>query len=73
MHNVGDPNWTSKHESFAESNLQACAACHGTDFRGTALSRTADVRTWNTEYGTRTVPKGRAVGCYDCHNGPYDD
>jgi cytochrome c553 len=73
MHNVGDPNWTSRHESFAESNLQACAACHGADFRGTALSRTADVRTWSTEYGTRTVPKGRAVGCYDCHDGPHDD
>jgi hypothetical protein len=73
MHNVGDANWTTRHESFAESNLQACAACHGTDFRGTALSRTADVRTWSTEYGTRTVPKGQAVGCYDCHNGPHDD
>jgi cytochrome c553 len=73
MHNVADSRWTKEHKSLAESNLQACAACHGADFRGTALSRTAAVRTWGTEYGTRTVPKGQAVGCYDCHNGPQDD
>lgn len=73
MHNVGDSRWTSGHKSLAESNLQACAACHGVDFRGTALSRTAAVRTWSTEYGTRTVAKGQVVGCYDCHNGPHDD
>ena len=73
MHNVADSRWTTSHKSLAESNLPACAACHGADFRGTALSRTAAVRTWSTEYGTRTVPKGQAVGCYDCHNGPHDD
>jgi hypothetical protein len=33
----------------------ACATCHGNDARGTFLSRTA---------------AGKAVGCYDCHNGP---
>ena len=70
MHNVGDARWTSGHENLAEANVQACAACHGPDYRGTALSRTAAVRTWSTEYGTRTVAKGTQVGCYDCHNGP---
>jgi hypothetical protein len=73
MHNVADPAWTRNHGGLAESNLNACAACHGKDFRGTALSRTAAVRTWSTEFGTRTVPKGQAVGCYDCHNGPHED
>jgi hypothetical protein len=73
MHNVNDARWTREHKSLAESNLQACAACHGADFRGTVLSRTAAVRTWSTEYGTRTVAKGQVVGCYDCHNGPHDD
>jgi len=73
MHNVADPAWTRNHGGLAESNLNACAACHGKDFRGTALSRTAAVRTWSTEFGTRTVPKGQAVGCYDCHDGPHDD
>lgn len=70
MHNIGDSRWTSGHEALAKSGVQACAACHGTNFRGTALSRTAASRTWNTEFGTRTVPRGQAVGCYDCHNGP---
>jgi hypothetical protein len=73
MHNVGDSRWTKGHESLAKANVQACAACHGADYRGTVLSRTAAIRTWSTEYGTRTVAKGQAVGCYDCHNGPHDD
>jgi len=70
MHNVGDSRWTSGHEHLAESNVRACATCHGTDYRGTALSRTAATRTWRTEFGTRTVAKGQIVGCYDCHRGP---
>jgi len=67
MHNVADSRWTKSHD------LSACAACHGTDYRGTVLSRTATTRTWSTKYGTRTVAQGQVVGCYDCHNGPYDD
>ncbi len=70
MHNVGDSRWTSGHENLAKSNLQACAACHGKDYRGTVLSKTSATRSWRTEYGTRTVSKGQKVGCYDCHNGP---
>jgi len=71
MHNVGDSRWTKGHKSLAEGNQQACATCHGADYRGTVLSRTAAVRTWNA-YGIRSVPKGHMVGCYDCHNGPND-
>ncbi len=70
MHNVGDSRWTGGHESLAKSNVQACAACHGTNYRGTVLSKTGASRTWSTEYGTRTVATGQLVGCYDCHNGP---
>jgi hypothetical protein len=70
MHNVGDSRWTSGHEHLAEGNVQACAVCHGPNYRGTVLSKTAAVRTWNTKFGTRTVAKGTQVGCYDCHNGP---
>ncbi len=70
MHNVGDSRWTRGHENLAKSNLQACAACHGKNYRGTVLSKTAAGRSWSTEYGTRTVSKGQVVGCYDCHNGP---
>ncbi|MBK7901552.1 MAG: carboxypeptidase regulatory-like domain-containing protein [Proteobacteria bacterium] len=67
MHVVADSRWTrGGHESQAKQNRQACAACHGMTFRGTALSRTAAQRDW----GSRTVAKGIAVGCYDCHDGP---
>jgi len=66
MHVVGDSRWRTGHESLAKQNRQACAACHGADFRGTPLSKTAAQRTW----GSRTVAMGLQVGCYDCHNGP---
>jgi len=68
MHVVADSRWRTEggHGSLAKQNRQACAACHGADFRGSVLSRTAATRDW----GGRTVAKGTAVGCYDCHNGP---
>jgi len=67
MHVVGDSRWRrGGHGSIAEHDRQSCAACHGTSFRGTVLSRTAAARDW----GSRTVAKGTTVGCYDCHNGP---
>jgi hypothetical protein len=67
MHVVNDSRWTrGGHGSVAKQSKQACAACHGTDYRGTVLSRTATQRAWSS----RTVAKGVAVGCYDCHNGP---
>jgi hypothetical protein len=67
LHPVNDSRWRQGgHGSLARRDRQACAACHGADFRGTALSRTAAQRNW----GSRTVARGREVGCYDCHNGP---
>jgi hypothetical protein len=67
MHVVADSRWRSGgHGNVAKQGRQACAACHGTTFRGSVLSRTAEQRDW----GKRTVAKGTAVGCYDCHNGP---
>jgi hypothetical protein len=70
MHVVGDSRWSGGgHDSLAERDKQACAACHGADFRGSVLSRTAAVRSW----GSRTVAKGVMVGCYDCHDGPNGD
>jgi nitrate/TMAO reductase-like tetraheme cytochrome c subunit len=67
MHVVGDSRWRQGgHQSLAKQNRQACAACHGADYRGSTLSRTATTRDW----GSRTVAKGVQVSCYDCHNGP---
>ena len=67
MHVVADSRWTNGgHGDLADQNPQACAVCHGTDYRGTVLSRTAALR----DFGSHTVAKGTTVGCYDCHNGP---
>ncbi|MDE3009738.1 MAG: hypothetical protein KGI67_02515 [Pseudomonadota bacterium] len=52
MHLTGSA-WVSQHRTVGWS--AACAVCHGSDARGTALSRDAS---------------GAVVGCYNCHNGP---
>jgi nitrate/TMAO reductase-like tetraheme cytochrome c subunit len=54
------------HESIAQSSLAACQACHGTDYRGTALSRTFAART----LAGKSFAAGTPIGCYDCHAGP---
>jgi len=70
MHAVNDRRWSDEgHGDVAKGNRSACAACHGRNYRGTVLSRTAAQRSWKS----RTVPKGTPVGCYDCHNGPSGD
>jgi PKD repeat protein len=70
MHPVGQ-TWVSSHRSAA-SNRAACQACHGTDYRGTVLSRTFGARSISAN-GTRNWFQGQQVGCYTCHNGPGGD
>lgn len=65
MHPVGQ-SWISVHNDAAGS---ACRACHGTDYRGTVLSRTFGARTLSA-FGTKNWFAGQQVGCYSCHNGP---
>ncbi len=65
LHPIGT-SWVSRHESAAESGRTQCQACHGTDYRGTILSRTLADRT----LAGRSFPKGTVIGCYSCHNGP---
>lgn len=65
LHPIGN-SWVSSHESAAQSNLAWCQTCHGTDYRGTILSR---VQTDRTMAG-KTFAKGTIIGCYSCHNGP---
>ncbi|MCC6538785.1 MAG: hypothetical protein IT162_14620 [Bryobacterales bacterium] len=72
LHPIGQ-YWVDKHEDAAEKNRAACRSCHGLDYRGTELSRAQAPRTFKTEWGTRAFAKGRAIGCYDCHNGPRGD
>jgi hypothetical protein len=68
MHPVG-ASWVNSHPDIAEKHLSTCAPCHGTDYRGTALSRMFATRT----LAGRTLTAGTTVGCYTCHNGPSGD
>jgi len=72
MHPVGR-EWVDRHEDAAEDNPDQCRACHGTDYRGTVLSRALGDRVINTEFGTKNFWQGFQIGCYTCHNGPRDD
>ncbi|MGE5360535.1 MAG: Ig-like domain-containing protein [Bacteroidales bacterium] len=67
MHPLG-ASWVTSHH---DANKSGCQACHGTDYRGTVLSRAFGNRTLNTVFGTKTLFRGAQVGCYMCHNGPY--
>jgi len=71
LHRIGQ-TWVSGHGSFAQDDITQCATCHGTDYRGTFLSQTADAGSFNAnEFGMKTYSKGDRVSCYDCHNGPH--
>ena len=72
MHSVGQ-GWVKDHQDVAERDATQCKACHGNNYRGSALSQTFSARTFNTEHRTQTYQKGDAVSCYDCHNGPNGD
>ena len=72
MHPVGAA-WVSAHPNFVNSTGSTqCKACHGTDYRGTVLSRMQADRTLNA-FGTKTFFRGALVGCYTCHQGPSND
>jgi hypothetical protein len=71
MHNVGQ-KWVSGHEDLVEQvGVAACAYCHGSNYRGSFLSKTSMARSLNAgEYGQKNYKAGDVVSCYDCHNGP---
>lgn len=69
MHPISS-SWATDHGDAAESGGRAqCQVCHGTDYRGTVLSRAAANRTFTTKFGTKTFSRGYEVSCYACHNG----
>ena len=76
MHPVGQ-SWVSAHHDYVNGNPAACQPCHGTDYRGTVLSRVQSPRALTANFDGGTVNlnlfRGALVGCYNCHNGPYDD
>lgn len=73
MHPIG-ASWVSAHHDYINGNLAACQACHGTDYRGTVLSRAQDSRQLIASFDggvrvTNNLFRGALVGCYNCHNG----
>jgi hypothetical protein len=70
LHKVGQ-SWVNAHGNYVESKgYQACAYCHGSTFRGLALSATKVQRVFQTESGSKTFAVDHQFNCYDCHNGP---
>ena len=65
LHPIG-ASWVNSHENAAEGNQATCQPCHGTDYRGTILSKTLADRT----LAGKSFPRGTIIGCYSCHNGP---
>lgn len=74
MHPVGN-SWARDHADYVEDSggPGQCRTCHGTDYKGTVLSRMQADRTLATEYGSRTLKRGMTVSCYLCHNGPNSE
>ena len=63
--------WVERHKDYASNGgYTQCAYCHGAGYLGTFLSKTKVQQTFTIEEGTKTLPAGYMVGCYDCHNGP---
>jgi hypothetical protein len=70
VHTIGQ-SWVSSHGDYAGGHLSACAYCHGSDYKGSALSVSKVARTFNVDDGrTKSFPAGHQFNCYDCHNGP---
>ncbi len=68
MHPVGNTSFSDGgHEDLAESDPDACRACHGTNGEGSVLSRVATDRTLFNEHETVTLAKGEPVTCTACH------
>jgi hypothetical protein len=73
MHPVGQ-QWAGNHDNAVERGGAAqCQTCHGTDYRGTVLSRALGDRNLSTRFGVKQFWRGFQIGCYACHNGPGSD
>lgn len=73
LHTVGAA-WIEAHGEAAEEGGELrCRACHGVDYRGTALSRALGERTFDTDFGRKHFWRGFEVGCFTCHLGPTSD
>ena len=70
VHTIGQ-SWVDSHGDYAGWHQASCQYCHGTHYKGTALSTAKVARTFHVDDGgTKTLPAGHEFNCYDCHNGP---
>ena len=73
MHPVGQ-QWANNHDSAVErGGASQCRPCHGSDYRGTVLSRALGDRNLSTRFGAKQFWRGFQIGCYACHNGPSSE
>lgn len=76
MHDIS-AKWAKDQHGDVASNqgIASCRACHGSNLRGTVLSRTQADRAFplGSEFGTKTFFEGANVTCFACHNGPFDN
>jgi hypothetical protein len=69
LHPIGIP-WINGHKEPGKTPSN-CAACHGTNQRGTELSRSQmnwSVSLFDRQY-TYSFWRGQQIGCYTCHQG----
>ena len=73
LHPLGQ-TWVSMHHDVIGEggDPTPCQSCHGSDYRGTVLSRAKASRTLSGESGTKQVWRGFQIGCYTCHLGPHN-
>jgi hypothetical protein len=72
MHPISQA-WINGHHDSIGGNLAQCKICHGTDYRGTVLSRAQGNRNFIFKGTAKTFWLGQQIGCYDCHNGTDTD
>ena len=69
LHPIGTP-WVNGHQTPGKTPSN-CTSCHGTDQRGTVLSRSQmdwSVSIFDRQY-TYAFWRGQQIGCYTCHQG----
>ena len=72
MHSVSQ-SWVENHHDLIgdpdQGSTLQCRNCHGSNYRGTALSLAGADNTFSGR-GTHRFWPGFQTGCYDCHRGP---
>ncbi len=58
---------TATHGPAYEASPGDCTSCHGTDLKGTLLSRTAAARSFTYGKKTTSFTSGETVACAKCH------